>query len=76
MEGCAQAVLLTCRPPGSPQLMLMWHRTTPAPPCSSYLLTLVPATGTSLTMTYWPATTDESKANDLAGVSKASATCN
>jgi hypothetical protein len=37
---------------------------------SSYLLTLVPATGTSLTMSYWPATTDESKASELAGVSK------
>ena len=43
--------------------------------CSSYLLTLVPDTGTNLIMSYWPATTDESKANDFAGVSKASAPC-
>ncbi len=43
--------------------------------CSSYLLTLVPDSGTDLIMSYWPATTDESKANDFAGVSKASVPC-
>jgi len=43
--------------------------------CSSYLLTLVPGTGTNLIMSYWPATTDESKANDFAGVSTVRAPC-
>ena len=41
-------------------------------PYSSYLFSLVPDSGKDLTLSYWPATTDETKANDFASSSKAS----
>ena len=37
-------------------------RASALPSCSSYLMTLVPAGASTLTLSYWPATTDVSKA--------------
>lgn len=51
---------------------LLTDATSAGPPCSSYLLSLVPASGKDLTLSYWPATTDETKAQDFASLSKAS----
>ena len=44
----------------------------PAPPRSSYLMRLEPATGQTLTLSYWPATTDITKATTNAASSAAS----